>query len=99
MLSLRKINPMARAVGTMGVVAVMVGAVTFAQFQTNNVTLAANSVSVDTSVLRIWDGGTWSTSAPGFTNSNLTLNTEGPKHAFFLQNLQNAPLALSSQIT
>ncbi|HSW84997.1 MAG TPA: hypothetical protein VLF79_00070 [Candidatus Saccharimonadales bacterium] len=98
MFRLRNINPMARAIGTMGAVAALVGAVTFAQLQTNTVTLAANEMDVTSDVLRISNGGAFSTSVPGFSNTSLVVGNEGPKQAFYFQNLANANLSISADI-
>ena len=98
MLSLRTINPMVRAVGTMGAVVAVVGGVTFAQLQTNTVALTANELDVTTDVLRISDGGAFGTSVTGFSNANLVVGKESPKNAFFFQNLANANLALTAHI-
>lgn len=53
MLSLRKVNPMARAVGMVGVTAGLVGAVTFAVLTSNAVAVGPNDVSTDTAHLEI----------------------------------------------
>lgn len=46
MLSIRKINPMVRAIGTMGAVAAIAGGITFAAFTSN--TAALSQVSMET---------------------------------------------------
>jgi hypothetical protein len=98
MLLIRKINPMVRAIGTMGAVAATVGAVTFATFTTNTVALQNNNLGVTQDVLRIWNGSSWQTTAPGFTDNSLIVGTEGPLNEFCLQNLANTNLFISARI-
>lgn len=98
MLGISKINPMLRAVGTMGAIAATVGVVTLAAQTTNTVALTGNELDVTNDVLRISNGGAFGTTATGFSSSNLTLGNEGPHKAFYLQNLANANLAISASI-
>lgn len=53
MVNIRKINPVARAVGTVGVVAGLVGAVTFANLTSNTVALTDNELASATAQLQI----------------------------------------------
>jgi hypothetical protein len=53
MVQLRKINPMVRAVGTMGAVAAVAGGITFAALTSNSVALSANTLSSATAHLLI----------------------------------------------
>lgn len=98
MLHITKINPMVRAIGTVGAVAALVGGITFAQFQTNTVALTANELDVTNHTLQISNGGAFGDNAVGFHNSNLIIGNEGPKQAFYLQNLANDPVAISVNI-
>jgi len=81
MLKFSNINPVARAVGTMGAIAAVVGGVTFAALQSNTVALTPNTLSTGTATLAIGATGTCDanstgTSTPGFTNQ--TLNPGDP---------------------
>ncbi|HSW90952.1 MAG TPA: hypothetical protein VLF64_03055 [Candidatus Saccharimonadales bacterium] len=99
MFAFHKINPMVRAIGTMVAVVGVASGVTFASLTTNTVALTANELDVTSDVLRISNGGAFSsTGVTGFTNSNLIVNTEGPKNAFYFQNLANAALTLSATV-
>jgi len=101
MLSIRKINPMVRAIGTMGAITALVGAVTFAQFQSNTVALTDNSVSTNTAALKIQDGTTCSnpgTSDTGMTVTNLNPGSSSDPFAFCLDNTGTTSLALSTGI-
>jgi hypothetical protein len=46
MVSIRSINPMVRAVGTMGAVAAVVGGITFAALTSNTVALSPNTLDI-----------------------------------------------------
>jgi hypothetical protein len=82
MISLHKINPMVRAIGTMGAVAALVSGITFAQvLNSNTVKLTDDTISTTSLGLAIApDPGTcpaagaapWTTSMQGMTITNLT---------------------------
>lgn len=76
MLSIRNINPMVRAIGTMGAVAALVGGITFAQIPSNTVTLQNNTLVDATASLGI-----------GLTQ-NCTDETLGPVDGMDFTNLQ-----------
>lgn len=109
MLGLRNINPMVRAIGTMGAVAAMVTGVTFAATgQTTNVTLTSAKLTTSTPALRIAaargeenECGYGSSTATGWTvtgqNGEKVLvpgDSSAPFH-FCLNNTGQAPLALT----
>jgi hypothetical protein len=76
MLHLHNINPMVRAVGTMGAVSALVGGITFAQLTSNTVALSANTLSTGSANLEI---GTVHTTGHHYYsgyNGN-TMNTSG----------------------
>ncbi|CAN5416989.1 hypothetical protein BH10PAT3_BH10PAT3_0410 [soil metagenome] len=92
---LSKFSPFARAIGVMGVTAGLVTGVTFASFNTNSVVLADSDLVVTSDVLRISNGGAYSsTSVAGFSD-NLNPGVEGPKHNFYLQNTSTSNLKIS----
>jgi len=95
MLSIRKINPMVRAIGTMGVVAGLVGAVTFAQLQSSPVVLADNTIST-TASLQISNGGAYGDSVSGFTFAGVVPGGQhSDSHTFYIENNGNVPLTLN----
>ncbi len=98
MFKLRNINPMVRAIGTMGAVVALAGGITIANLNTNNVTLAANEMDVTSDVLRISNGGAFGTNVSGFSNANLVVGDESAQQPFYFQNLANANLALTATI-
>ena len=104
MLSIRKFNPMVRAIGTMGVVAGLVGAVTFAAQPSNVVTLENNSASTTTASLAIVDGDSCSgttidTVATGFTVSKLSPGETSSPFAFCLANTGTTALDVTVSST
>lgn len=101
MISLRNINPVVRAVGTMGAVAALVGGVTFANLQSNTVALSPNTLSSASAALAIGAG----TSCPqGNTTSTTGLNTKlvpgqtSAPFGFCLDNTGDIPLHITAQI-
>jgi len=93
MLSIHKINPMFRAVGTVGAVAALVGGIT-----SNDVTLTANTINSATASLKVFDGSTYTTTSTGFTVTNLVPGT-GVTNPFFLENDGGVALNLSVKST
>ena|SRR5579871_3882659 len=66
MINIRKMSPMVRSIGTMGVVAGLVGAVTFANLQSNVVALDPNTLDSATASLEI------GSNAEAFTHTSVT---------------------------
>ena len=97
MFSIRKINPMVRAVGTMGAIAAVVGGVTFAALQTNTAALTNNTLTSGTPLLQISNNNsTYGNSAAGI---NDTLNPGIPKSfTFYLKNNDVNPLTITANI-
>jgi len=78
MLKLRHINPMVRAIGTMGAVAALVGGVTFAQQTSNTVMLTDNTITSSTASLQIANTACGDT-APGTTTATgMSINSLAP---------------------
>lgn len=98
MWSLRKINPMVRAVGTMGAVAALVGGITFADLNSNQVALTNNTLVSATAQLQI------GSNAEAFNNNsvagmNSTLTPGVPSSfTFFLKNNGQAPLNITASV-
>lgn len=84
-MRLLKLNPVAKAVGVMSAVAVLVGGVTFAALS-SSVTLTNNTVSGADANLQIWDGGDWNTTAPGFNVDDLIPGDQWSSENFFYFN-------------
>ena len=99
MFHITKINPMVRAVGTMGAVVALVGGITFASLTSNTVTLADNQLSVTNDILRISNGGAFGTNVTGFNFSNLVINKESAQQPFYFQNTANAALSLGVDVS
>ncbi len=102
MLKLSKINPAARAIGTVGVVAGLVGVVTFANFTSNAVALGPDNVTTASAVLEIGDagcGGLNTSSTPGFTNVTNFSITNPASVTFCLDNTGGVPLAISGSVS
>jgi hypothetical protein len=101
MFSIRKINPMARAVGTMGAVAALVGGVTFAALQSNTVALTPNTLTTGSAKLAIADTNcttdTTTTNTAGFNNVKLVPGTPVSVN-FCLVNTGDVPLTMFSII-
>ncbi|HSX05925.1 MAG TPA: hypothetical protein VLF69_05625 [Candidatus Saccharimonadales bacterium] len=103
MFSIRKINPMVRAVGTMGAVGALVGGITFAALTSNTVALTQNTLTSATAALQIGlgNGGNCtdlsSTSKPGMT-VKLTPGVPSTQYLFCLKNTGDVSLDLTTAI-
>ncbi|HSW80209.1 MAG TPA: hypothetical protein VLG47_05525 [Candidatus Saccharimonadales bacterium] len=85
MFKLHKINPMARALGTMGAVVALAGGITFA-LTSQPVVLADNSINASAS-LQISNGGAYSGSVTGFNFSGMVPGgAASPDQTFYLKN-------------
>lgn len=94
--SIRQINPVLRAVGVIGIVAALVTSITFAALQ-SQATLTNNTISTASADLRLWDGDSFETSAPGFNVSNLIPGTASDPQLFYFKNA-GAALDLTANI-
>lgn len=101
MLKLSNINPVARAVGTMGAIAAIVGGVTFAALQSNTVALTPNTLTTGSAQLAISDANcttdTTTTTTPGFNDAKLTAGNPVTVN-FCLVNKGDVPLTMFSII-
>lgn len=109
MISLRKINPMARAIGTMGAVAALVGGITFAAtgLTSNTVALSPNTLTTATASLAIASGTSCNNSpdtgagdgpsTPGLNDSSLVPGGSTSVN-FCLDNTGGVPLTVSASI-
>lgn len=103
MISIRNINPMVRAIGTMGAIAAVVGGVTFAQINTTSaVTLSDNTLTAATASLAIGPSHNCSTGAttsvPGMNFTNLQPGVESAAFPFCLENIGNVPLNITATV-
>jgi hypothetical protein len=97
MQSIRTINPVLRAVGVIGVVAVLAVSVTFAALSSNSVVLADNQFATGTAHLQIWNGSAFTDSpVSGFDFTNIIPGTETAPYTFYLKNTGDVPLSISS---
>lgn len=104
MISIRKINPMVRAVGTMGAVAAVAGGITFAALTSNTVALSSNTLTSASAHLLIGaagEGGTCtadnSTSVTGM-DLKLTPGEKSEDFKFCLKNDGDVKLDLTGTI-
>jgi hypothetical protein len=102
MVRFSKISPMVRAIGTMGTVAALVGAVTFAQITSNTVALTNNTLSSATASLAIGAAHDCSTGATtsvqGMSFNNLQPGVASSPFPFCLDNTGNVPLNLTASV-
>lgn len=108
MISIHKINPMARAIGTMGVVAAVVGGITFAQtgLTSQTVALSPNNLSTATAGLYIAAGNTCNgeggsgdtTATTGLQDSSLIPGGSAATVSFCLDNTGGVPLNVTASI-
>lgn len=102
MVNIRKMSPMVRSIGTMGVVAGLVGAVTFANLTSNAVAFGPNDVQTATASLAIETTGCSSESTgtliPGFSVTGLVPGGAGSSINFCLANTGDVPMAITGSI-
>jgi hypothetical protein len=112
MLSIHKINPMVRAIGTMGAVVALVGGITYAAtgLQSQTVKLSPNNLvtasaglyigaaTVDTSTCGSVGGGD-TTVTPGFTTATPLVPGGSPVNSYFcFDNTGDVPLLVTASI-
>ena len=100
MVNIQKINPMARAIGVMGVVVALVAGVTFAL--TSQATLTENtisSVTADLLVNNTEDGEGDSNTDNGFSFANVTPGGAGVTHNFLLRNNGDVSMTITVDAT
>ena len=98
MLSLRNINPMVRAVGTMGAVAALVGGITFADLNTNTVALSPNTLTSATASLLIGSNSEAFTT-PSVTGITATLIPGVPApFTFYLKNSGQSDMNITASV-
>lgn len=103
MLDLRHMNPMVRAVGTMGAVGALVGGITFASLTSNTVALSPNTLTSATAALQIGltnDGSCADASNGPQTGMTFKLvpGTPSDNFDFCLKNTGDVPLDLTTAI-
>lgn len=102
MLGISKINPMVRAIGTMGAIVAVAGGVTFAALQSNTVALSPNSLTSATAAIAIGDGTSCpqgdAATVPGLTAALVPGVASAPR-AFCFDNGSPIPLTLTAQVT
>ncbi len=100
MYKLHRINPVARAIATMGAVAALVTGVTFAVLTSNSVVLADSDFTTATASLKIWDPTlvtpAYVTTSPGFNFTDIIPGTPTSEFTFWLKNDGTAPLTVST---
>lgn len=93
-----RINPVARAIGVISAVAILVGGVTFAALQ-SQVTLTDNTIGSADSNLQIWDGATWAQTAPGFAVDDLIPGEWSDENFVYFKNASEADLDVTAKIS
>ncbi len=97
MFKLHKINPMVRAIGTMGAIVAIAGGITYAQLTSNTVKLTNNTLNANAQ-LQIWDSNakTWGNTVPGFNFTGMVPGGQPSQTEYFsLKNTGNTPLAIN----
>lgn len=97
MVSIRKINPVARAIVVIGAVMALVTSVTFAALQ-SQATLTNNTISTATAGLLLWDGDSFESAAPGVTVTGLVPGDWSEDYPIYFQNSGEAPLYLTASV-
>lgn len=99
MLGIRNINPMARAIGTMGAIAALVGGVTYASLQSNTVALNPNTLTAASGTLQIGSNSEpfTSGSVTGMT-ATLTPGVASDPFTFYLKNTGDVPLNITANV-
>lgn len=97
MISIRQINPVARAIVVIGAVMALVTSVTFAALQ-SQATLTNNTISTATAGLKLWDGTAFSSTAPGFTVTGLVPGDWSDDYPVYFQNDGEGPLYLTASV-
>lgn len=90
------INPTLRAIGVISAVAVLVGGVTFAALN-SQATLTNSSINSATANLKLWDGDSWESTAPGFTITDLIPGT-GVSMPLYMQNAGTVGLNIVAHV-
>ncbi len=101
MVNIRRVSPMVRSIGTMGVVMGLVGAVTFANLQSSAVALDPNTFDSATAELAIGPGTSCPdgdiTQTTGLT-ATLVPGVASAPFAFCLDNTGDVPLSITAKI-
>ncbi|HTE57465.1 MAG TPA: hypothetical protein VK694_01885 [Verrucomicrobiae bacterium] len=98
-MKLLKLNPVVRAIGVMGAVAVLVGGVTFAALA-DAATLTGNTIATESANadLLLYDGDSFEPTAPGFDLAELKPGEESDKFNFYFKNNGNVDLDVTARI-
>ncbi|MET0779538.1 MAG: hypothetical protein ABWY71_01755 [Candidatus Saccharimonadales bacterium] len=97
MRSIRLVNPVLRAIGVIGIVAGLVTGVTFAALNDQAV-LADSSISTPTATLKLWDGDSFESQAPGFVVTDLVPGAGSGEKLFYFQNTGALDLTITAHI-
>lgn len=94
-----KLNPLARAIGVISAVAMVVSGVTYAAF-VDSAALTGNSATLASANadLTLWDGDSFEPAVAGFTFAGLEPGEESAKHDFYFKNDGNVDLFLTAMI-
>lgn len=90
-------NPIARAIAVFGATAALVTSVTFAALN-NQATLTNSTISTVSADLRLWDGDSFETTAPGFQVTNLVPGVGSAPQLFYFQNAGGVGLNITVHV-
>lgn len=93
----RLMSPLTRAVGVISAVAILVGGVTFAALQ-SQATLTDNTIASANADLKLWDGDSFESEAPGFTVTGLVPGEGSGPNLFYFQNAGETDLNISAHV-
>jgi len=94
-MRLLKFSPVARAIGVISAVTVLVGGVTFAALQ-SQATLTNNTLSAADSSLLIWNGTAFADTAPGFAVDDLVPGDWTEENFFYFKNDSEGALKIAA---
>lgn len=87
-----------RSVGVIAATAILATGVTWAALSSSPVTLDDTNLTTGTASLKIWDGSTFTASAPGFQINNLIPGTDSDAQRFYFQNDGDISLNLTARV-
>jgi hypothetical protein len=91
------IHPVLRAVGVVSAVVAIAGGATYAAM-TNTATLADNTIESANANLQIWNGSTFTNTAPGFHVAGLVPDHYTTPQNFYFKNAGDTPLNVGAKV-
>lgn len=97
MTGVLKFSPLVRAIAVIGAVAALAGGATFAALQ-SQATLTNTTINSATASLKLWNGSSFESTAPGFTVTNVVPGQGSAPQAFYFKNDGGVPLAVTATV-